>query len=124
MCIRDSLEAVTTEKVAFIAGAEFGKCAGHTLIIYKAQHGLKASRKCWHDKLHDVLRGADFFPSKADEDIWMRDCGDHCECIAACEDDLMIASKDPQAIIDYLTSEEINFKLKSTGNVKFHLGCD
>ena len=34
------LESYTTEKVAFIAGEEFGKCAGHTMIIRKAQCGL------------------------------------------------------------------------------------
>ena len=118
------LEAVTTEKVAFIAGAEFGDYEGHTLIIYKAQYGLKASGKCWHDKLHDILRAAKFFPSKADEDIWMRDCGDHYEYIAVYVDDLLIASKNPQGIIDYLLSEDIGFKLKGTGLVKFHLGCD
>ena len=37
------LESYTTEKVAFIAGPEFGKLAGHTMIIQKAQYGLKPS---------------------------------------------------------------------------------
>ena len=36
----DHLESVTKEKVCFIAGEEFGKYAGHLLIIYKAQYGL------------------------------------------------------------------------------------
>ena len=34
------LEAATNEKVYIIAGPEFGKLAGHTLIIYKALYGL------------------------------------------------------------------------------------
>ena len=38
------LESYTTEKVAFIAGPEFGKCAGHTMIIVKAQYGTQVIR--------------------------------------------------------------------------------
>ena len=36
----------------------------------------------------------------------------------------MIASKNPQAIIDALEGKPGNFKLKGTGPVRFHLGCD
>ena len=118
------LESYTTEKVAFIAGPEFGKLEGHTMIVRKAQYGLKSSGKCWHDKLHDTLRSMGFFPSKAEEDIWMRDMGDHYEYIACYVDDLLIASHKPQSIIDQLTSDPINFKLKGTGPLEFHLGCN
>ena len=119
------LESYTSEKVAFIAGAEFGpELEGHTCVIQKALYGLKSSGKCWHDRLHDVLRDMGFFPSKAEDDIWMRDCGDHYEYIAVYVDDLMIASKDPKQIISALTSKPNNFKLKGTGPLTFHLGCD
>ena len=118
------LESVTKEKVAFIAGPEFGDRAGHTLIIYKAQYGLKSSGKRWHDKLHDVLRGMGFLPSKAEEDIWMREAGDHYEYIAVYVDDLMIASREPQKIVDGLTAKPHEFKLKGTGKVTYHLGND
>jgi hypothetical protein len=118
------LESYTKEKVVFVAGPEFGEYAGHTMIIRKAQYGLKSSGKCWHDKLHDVLTSMGFFPSKAEEDIWMRDAGDHYEYLAVYVDDILIASKNPQAIIDALTSDPINFKLKGTGPVEFHLGCN
>jgi len=53
----------------------------------------------------------------------MRGCGDHYECIAAHVDDLLIASKDPSSIIKAL-SDEHKFKLKGTGVISFHLGCD
>ena len=46
-----------------------------------------------------------FFPSKADEDIWMRRVDDHYEYIAVYVDDLAIASKAPEAIIESLTIE-------------------
>ena len=118
------LESYTSEKVCFVAGAEFGPLAGHTLIIQKAQYGLKSSGKCWHDRLHDVLRSMGFVPSRAEEDIWMRDCGDHYEYIGVYVDDLIIASKNPQGIIDELEAKPHAFKLKGTGQVKFHLGCD
>jgi len=64
-----------------------------------------------------------FFVSKAEKDIWMRDKGDHCEHIAVHVDDLLIASKDPDSIVKLLT-ETHQFKLKGTGPVEFHLGCD
>ena len=37
------LESYTSEKVAFIAGPEFGELEGHLMIIIKAQYGLKSS---------------------------------------------------------------------------------
>ena len=118
------LESYTTEKIVFIAGPEFGDRAGHLFRVVKALYGLKASGRCWHNRLHDTLRSMDFFPSKAEEDIWMRDKGDHYEYIAVYVDDLLIASRDPQSIIATLESEPINFKLKGTGPISYHLGCD
>ena len=54
----------------------------------------------------------------------MRDMGDHYEYLVAYVDDLAIASKNPQAIIDDLEGAPNNFKLKGTGTMEFHLGCD
>ena len=65
-----------------------------------------------------------FFPSFAESDIWMRDRGDHCEYIATYVDDLTIASRDPQAIIDVLENEPNNVKLKGTGDINVLLGCN
>ena len=117
------LESYTKEKVCFIAGPEFGELEGHTMQMIKAQYGLKSSGKCWHDRLFDVLSDMGFKPSKAESDIWMRDCGDHYEYIACYVDDLLIASRNPKAITDSLEAAPHNFKLKGTGEVKYHLGC-
>ena len=117
------LESFTQEKVYIIAGPEFGDREGHTLIISKALYGLRSSGLRWHERLDQVLREAGFFPSKAENDIWMRDKGDHYEYIAVYVDDLLICSKDPQAIVTMLT-EDNGFKLKGTGPIAFHLGCD
>jgi hypothetical protein len=117
------LESYTTEKVYIVAGPEFGELAGHTLIIRKALYGLKSSGLRWHERLSDVLRGMGFVPSKAERDIWMRDMGDHWEYIGVYVDDLIIASKDAEAIVNFLMDNHA-FKLKGTGPVSFHLGCD
>ena len=108
----------------FTAGDEFGELSGHLFQIVKALYGLKSSGKRWHDRLHDVLRELGFKPSMADEDIWMKDKGDHYEYIAVYVDDLLIASRDPEAIVKLLESNPFSFKLKGTGELNFHLGCD
>jgi hypothetical protein len=53
----------------------------------------------------------------------MRRIDDHYEYIAVYVDDLAIASKEPAGIIRALT-EDYKFKLKGTGLINFHLGCD
>jgi len=117
------LESYTKEKIVFQAGPEFGELQGHLLKIVKALYGLISSGKCWHDRLFDVLSDMGFTPSKAESDIWMRAQGDHYEYIAVYVDDLAIASKDPGKIIDFLTKVKA-FKLKGTGPISYHLGCD
>lgn len=117
------LETYTQEKVYIVAGQEFGELAGCTLLISKALYGLKSSGLRWHERFSDVLRSMGFFPSKAERDIWMRDKGDHYEYIGVYVDDLLIASKNPQAIVDTLMNDH-KFKLKGTGPISFHLGCD
>jgi hypothetical protein len=63
------------------------------------------------------------FASLADPCIWMFRVGNHYEYIAVYVDDLAIASKCPAGIIRALT-EDSKFKLKSTGLIEFHLGCN
>jgi hypothetical protein len=106
------LESETQEKVVFEGGEKFGPLVGHLFQTVKALCGLKSSGKRWHDRLHDVLRDLGFTPSMAEEDIWMKDMGDHCECITICVDDLFTTSKNPKSVINALESNPINFKLK------------
>ena len=117
------LEAKTKEKVYIIAGPEFGERQGHTLVIHKALYGLKSSGRRWHERLATCLRGMGFEPCKAEPDIWMRRVDDHYEYIGVYVDDLAIVSKDPQAIITKLENDH-KFKLKGTGPISYHLGCD
>ena len=117
------LELYTKEKVYIKAGPEFGAREGHYLVIVKALYGLKSSGLRWSQRFADVMRELGFFPCKAEPDIWMRDKGDHYECVAVYVDDLMIASRSPQAIVDALAGTH-KFKLKGTGPISFHLGCN
>ena len=52
------------------------------------------------------------------------DAGDHYKYIAVYVNNLLIASKAPQGIINALEGEPCKFKLKGTGEVKYHLGND
>ncbi len=117
------LEAEMQEKVYIIAGPEFGELEGHTLIIFKALYGLRTSGLRWHECFADCLRDMGFTPSKAEPDIWMRWNGNIYEYIGVYVDDVAAAAKDPKAITDLLQSK-YQFKLKGTGPITFHLGCD
>jgi hypothetical protein len=64
-----------------------------------------------------------FFTSKADSDIWMRKNEKVYEYIAIYLDDLCIVAIDPKKII-YLLTEKYLYRLKGSGPIEFHLGCD
>ena len=117
------LEAYTSEKVCIEAGPEFGELEGHTLVIKRALYGLKSSGLRWAERFAVVMKEIGFFPSLADNSLWMRDKGDHYEYIGVYVDDLEIASKDPQAIIDTFINK-YKFSLKGVGPLSYHLGCD
>jgi len=92
------LESFAQEQVFVVAGPEFREREGHVLVVSKALCGLESNRLRWHECFSDVLREMGFFPSKAERGIWMRDRGDHCECVAVCVDDLLIISGKPGEI--------------------------
>ena len=125
MCAADVgnayLEAKTNEKLFIIAGDKFGALAGHTLIVHKALYGLRTSGARWAEKLADSLRALGFSPSYADPAIWMREQSDHWEYIGVYVDDLLIMSKDTDAIIKTLEKE---YTLKGVGFPKYYLGAD
>ena len=59
--------------------------------------------------------------------VWMRANEEHdvYEYIVMYVDDLCIAAKNPQEIIDWLLDPKHgNFKLKGVGPLKYHLGCN
>ena len=117
------LEAYTQEKVCIRAGPEFGELEGHTLLISKALYGLRSSGLRWHEKFADCLRDQGFTPCRAEPDIWMREGNNVYEYIAVYVDDLALAMHDPESFLDIL-KKKYKFKLKGSGPITFHLGCD
>jgi hypothetical protein len=119
------LEAETKEKLYIIAGREFGDKHGHILIIKKALYGLRSSGKRWHERFADCLQNEGFQPCKTEPDVWIRPTPDlSCyEMIAVYVDDLALGMKDPKAFLEILENK-YKFKLKGSGKIQFHLGCD
>ena len=117
------LHGWTKELVYSIAGPEWGPdIEGCIMIIERSIYGLKSSSAAFHEVLSDSLMRLGFKPSKADFDLWMKDCGTHYEYIATWVDDLLIMSKDPMPIIKELETE---YKvLKGVGVPEYYLGGD
>jgi hypothetical protein len=117
------LEAYTKEKVYIVAGPEFEKLEGHTLLFEKALYGLRSSGARWHDRLADALRDIGFLPCYAEPDLWIRHQGTHYEYIGVYVDDLAIASNN---CIDLLKTlkEKFDFKFKGVVPMKYYLGSD
>ena len=68
----------TREKVYVKAGWEFGAgIAGQPLIINKGLYGLWSSSTCFHEHLSHKLQSIKYLPSKANPDLWIKDCGTH-----------------------------------------------
>ena len=115
------LHGHTKEKVYIVAGPEFGpELEGQILVVVKSLHGLRTSAARFHETLADSLRKFGFKPSKCDADMWVRDMGDHYECLASYVDDILVWSKDPMNIL--MEKLEKIYVLKGVGVPEFILG--
>jgi hypothetical protein len=92
------------------------------VVIIKPLHGLRASGARFHEKFADALLAMQFLPCKADPDVWMKECGAHCECACVCVDDLAAMMKDPSTFFAGLRGRKC--KLKGVGEMSCHLGGD
>jgi Reverse transcriptase (RNA-dependent DNA polymerase) len=117
------LEAITQENVYFTAGPKFGDKFGHTMVVNKALYVLRSSGLCWHEKFAGILQSMGFFQSRGEQNIWMRKNGDRYEYIGVYVDDLAIAAENSSEIIHTIEKDH-GLKLKGTGPLRFHLGCD
>ena len=79
------------------------------LQILGIPYGLKSSGLRWSQRIHDI----GFKPCKADPCVWIREMKNKYEYIAIYVDDLLIASEEPQKIIQDLKER---FKLKIKGD--------
>jgi hypothetical protein len=117
------LEAKTSEKVYIIAGPEFGVLQGNMMIIFKALYGLRTSGLRCHASFSSILRSEGFVPCIAEPDIRMRATDNVYEYIGVYVDDLAFAMPDPDNLAQRLRDIH-KFKVKGTGEILFHLGCD
>ena len=117
-------ESHMAEKIHIVGGEEFGDEHSHILVIHKAPYGVPSSGQQWHDRLFDCPMELGFAPCKAEPDIWLRQNGNMCKWVAIHVDDLALAFKDPQVLLDQLTANLHNFKLKGSGPITFQLGMD
>jgi Reverse transcriptase (RNA-dependent DNA polymerase) len=76
-----------------------------------------------HQGFADVLRAIGFIRSKAKADIWIKENKNFYEYIAVYVDDLLIAERNSKEIAQTL-EEEHKFKLKGSGPLNYHFGCD
>ena len=105
------LEATTKQNLYIVAGPEFEELKGHMLVIHNGLYGLKSSGLRWQQRIHDIMLQLSFRPCKADPYVWLREKNDKYKYIATCVDDLLIASEEPQKIIQVL-KEKFKLKLK------------
>ena len=99
---------------------EFGAgIAGQPLIIDKGLYGLQSSSTHFHEHLSCKLQSMKYLPSKADPDLWIKDCGTHYEYITRYVDDVLAFGKDPMSMILELHKDYI---LKGIGQPEYYLG--
>ena len=104
-----------------MTGPEFGALAGQPMIIDGGIYGLRSSAARFHEHLSKKLRAMNYKPSKADPDLWIKDCGTHYEYIATYVDDVIAFGKDPLRTIHELKKDYI---LKGIGRPEHYLGGD
>ena len=105
-----SLKCVS-EKVCVCVGPKFGPSEGHTLVIEKALHGLRASGARFYAKFADTLCVLGFTPTHADPNVWKRDAGDVHEYVVVCVNNILTALKNPDSFHKELQSDPWNYKL-------------
>jgi hypothetical protein len=76
-----------------------------------------------HQGFADVLRAMGFIQSQAKGDKWMRENNNLYEYITVYVDELLIAARNPNEIVQTL-EEQHKVKLKGAGPLTYHLGCD
>ena len=115
------LNARTKEKV-YIVGPEFGPdLEGRVKFILKSLYGLTISDARWHEELSKSLRGMGFTPTKADHDLWFKNCGTHYHYLCTWVDDIVVASKDAVAILNEFKTKA-KYTLKGVGEPSYYLG--
>ena len=62
-----------------------------------------------------------FKPTKADHDLWIKNCGSHYEYLCTWVDDIVVASKNAMAILNEFQTKA-QYTLKGVGKPSYYLG--
>ena len=89
------------------------------MVMKKAVYGTKTAAIRFHESLSIRLRRIGFRPSEAEPDFWYRKTKYGYEYIARYVDDVIVFSKDPKHVMDYL---EKYYNMKGVGYVEYYLG--
>ncbi|KAF2888063.1 hypothetical protein ILUMI_18110 [Ignelater luminosus] len=92
--------------------------------LNKALYGLKESPRAWYDCFNDFLKTLGFHRSYYDYCLYVKKENDSLIYILLFVDDLLICSKDRQAIVHIKNSLFKKFKMKDIGKVKNYIGID
>ena len=116
------LHGITKELVYTTLDSSYGpELTGKILIVVKGLYGLKTSGARFHESLSDTLLSMGFRPSRANADLWMKECDNHYEYVIRYVDDLLIFSRSPATIVDKL--REV-YNLKGGSTPDYFLGAD
>ena len=108
------LTAKCRERIYTIAGPEFGHEEGTLFIVKQALYGLKSSGAAFRAKLANVLYEANFRPSRADPDVWLRPAVkpngfEYYEMVLCYVDNVLSVGHDPLRAIESVRN---TFRLK------------
>jgi len=74
-----------------------------------------------HEELAQTLRDMGIEPSKADYDLWIKDCGTHYEYICVYVDDIIAASFNADVLLEEFRLKA-HYILKGVGQPDYYLG--
>ena len=108
------LTAPNQEKTWIRAGPEFESEQGQVFIVVRALYGLKSSPAAFRAFMAEKIRDAGFYPSVADQDVWMRPATkangeQYYEYVLMYVDDILAISTNAVDVIEQL-GQSIKYK--------------
>ena len=120
------LNAPCREKIWFEGGTECGDDRGKVLVVVRALYGLKSSGASWRQMMKNTLLDMDFFESKGDPDVYMRETTDKdgnlmWEYILCYVDDILAISHRAKEIIGEIGKR---YSLRDMMEPELYLGAE